>query len=95
LIFVGSRNDFLNMVKFETDITKYLPYDRNQYQDYYDLDLEDLIPAIHWYGISIQLEIIRDQKLYQVSDDVVKKAIDLLEVAFKLIIFELVEKNSW
>ncbi len=83
------------MVKFATEVAKNLPYDRKQYLDYYDPDLKNLDPAIHWYGVSMQLEAIQDQKLYLVCDDVVKKSTDLLNAAFKIIVFHLDPGQFW
>ena len=41
------------MIKFNKNVKKVLPYDRQQYFNFFDDDFES---SIEWYGVSFQLE---------------------------------------
>jgi hypothetical protein len=83
------------MVKFEKDLTNMLPYDREQYLDFFDDEVDALNPTLRWYGISLQLDKIRNQKLYNVTNDIVEQSIDLLEASFKTIVSKLDQGLFW
>jgi len=83
------------MVKFEKSISQLLPYDREQYIAYFDEDDHTFDGKTVWHAVSLQQGKIKDEKLYQASEEIVTKCIDVLEESFRKIISRLDQGLPW
>lgn len=83
------------MVKFEKNISQLLPYNRDEYMAYFDEDDGTFDKNIIWHAVSLQQFEIKDEKLYQVSEQIVTNCIDRLEESFKKIISRLDQGLPW
>lgn len=61
---------------------------------FFDEDFEGIL-VTKWYGISFQLEKIRNEKLYKAPNHVVTQSIDFLESSFKKLVLRIDQDNSW
>ena len=83
------------MIQFTKDIASQLPYDRKQYRAYFDEDDNTFDRNTSWHAVSLQQEEIRDEKLYQVSPEVVKNCVAKLEKGFNKMITQLDHGLPW
>ncbi|MDJ1486145.1 hypothetical protein QNI16_37025 [Cytophagaceae bacterium YF14B1] len=83
------------MITFEKNISQQLPYNRENYIAYFNDQNDDLDRNVIWYGVSLQQADIKDQKLYQVSEQIVVNSVNRLENAFKEIVSEFDQVLPW
>jgi hypothetical protein len=83
------------MIKFERNINQLLPYNRGEYISYFDEDDVNFNRNVIWYGVSLQQEDIKDEKLYKVSEHVIDNCTHRLEITFKEIISRLDQGLPW
>ncbi|MDJ1495243.1 hypothetical protein QNI19_20050 [Cytophagaceae bacterium DM2B3-1] len=83
------------MIKFEKNISQLLPYNRANYIAYFNDEDDTFDRNVIWYGVSLQQADIKDQKLYQVSEQIVVNSVDRLENAFKEIVSEFDQGLPW
>lgn len=72
-----------------------LPYDREQYLDFFDEEVDLSNPTPRWFGVSLQLEPIQNQKLYLVTNEIIEHSIDVLSMAFEAIVSKLDQNQCW
>lgn len=75
------------MIEFRKDVKKVLPYDREQYLDFFD---EDFNSSIKWYGVSFQLPVGHEGRTISLSE-----YLEAYEKWFKAIISHLDNGSLW
>lgn len=83
------------MKKFEEKVSNVLPYDREQYLDFFDEEVNLLNSTPRWFGVSLQLESIQNQKLSIVKSEIVEYSINVLLMALKTIVSKLDKNRFW
>ena len=83
------------MERFVKEVSNVLPYDREQYLDFFDEDVDLPNPTPRWFGVSLQLASIQNQKLSVSTNEIIEHSIDLLLLALKTIVSMLDKSRFW